>query len=81
MEPSSFFSTVLQYTVSIGAVLLLFGGTVMIHELGHFLTAKWFGLRIDAFSVGMGPAIWKKKVQGIVYKIGMLPIGGYVALP
>ena len=81
MEPTSLLSTILQYTVSIGAVLLLFGGTVLLHELGHFLTAKWFGLRIDAFSVGMGPALWKKKVNGIVYKIGLLPIGGYVALP
>lgn len=81
MEPTSLFSTLLQYTISIGAVLLLFGGTVLIHELGHFLTAKWFGLRIDAFSVGMGPALWKKEVNGVVYKVGLLPIGGYVALP
>ncbi|MDF3127955.1 RIP metalloprotease RseP [Kiritimatiellaeota bacterium B1221] len=67
--------------LSIGAVLLLFGGTVLIHELGHFLTAKWFGLRIDAFSIGMGPALWKKEINGVVYKISLLPIGGYVALP
>ncbi|WFB34448.1 RIP metalloprotease RseP [Kiritimatiellota bacterium B12222] len=67
--------------LSIGAVLLLFGGTVLVHELGHFLTAKWFGLRIDAFSIGMGPALWQKTVNGVVYKISLLPIGGYVALP
>lgn len=62
-------------------VAVLFGGTVFVHELGHFLTAKWFNLRIDAFSIGMGPALWQKKVNGVVYKIGALPIGGYVALP
>jgi len=67
--------------ISIGTVILLFGGTVFIHELGHFLTAKWFGLRIDAFAVGMGPAIWQKKIGEVVYKICLLPIGGYVALP
>lgn len=82
MEPTqSLFGLILQYTVSIGSVLLLFGGTVLVHELGHFLTAKWFGLRIDAFSIGMGPALWKKTVNGVVYKISLLPIGGYVALP
>jgi regulator of sigma E protease len=73
--------TLIGYIFSIGGVLLLFGGTVLIHELGHFLTAKWFGLRIDAFAVGMGPALWQKEVNGVVYKICLLPIGGYVALP
>lgn len=67
--------------LSVGAVILLFGGTVFIHELGHFLTAKWFGLRIDAFAIGMGPAIWQKKIGEVVYKVCWLPIGGYVALP
>ncbi len=62
-------------------VLLLFGGTVLVHELGHFMTAKWFKLRIDAFSIGMGPAIWQKKIKGVMYKLSWLPIGGYVALP
>jgi regulator of sigma E protease len=76
-----FTSSVFPMILSVGAVALLFGGTVMIHELGHFLTAKWFGLRIDAFSIGMGPAIWQKKIGDVVYKIGILPIGGYVALP
>lgn len=76
-----FLSTIFSYILSIGAVLLLFGGTVLVHEWGHFITAKHFGLRIDAFSIGMGPALWKKKVKGVLYKISLLPIGGYVALP
>ncbi|MEX2607626.1 MAG: RIP metalloprotease RseP [Kiritimatiellia bacterium] len=76
-----FLSTVYSYFLSIGAVLLLFGGTVLVHEWGHFITAKQFGLRIDAFSIGMGPALWKKKINGVLYKISLLPIGGYVALP
>jgi len=66
---------------SFALVAVLFGGTVLVHELGHFLTAKWFKLRIDAFSIGMGPALWKKVVNGVAYKISLLPIGGYVALP
>lgn len=62
-------------------VLALFGLTIFIHELGHFLVARWCGLAVDAFSIGFGPAIWKRTVNGVEYKIGILPFGGYVALP
>ncbi len=62
-------------------VVLFFGLTIFIHELGHFLVARWCGLKIKAFSIGFGPAIWSKEVDGIVYKVGCLPLGGYVALP
>jgi regulator of sigma E protease len=62
-------------------VVLFFGVTIFVHELGHFLVARWCGLQIKAFSIGFGPAIWKKEVDGVVYKIGCLPLGGYVALP
>jgi regulator of sigma E protease len=63
------------------AVALLFSLAIFIHELGHFLAAKWFGLQIDAFSIGFGPAIWKRKINGVEYKLGSIPFGGYVALP
>jgi len=62
-------------------MLFLFGITIFVHEWGHFIVAKKCGLVIEAFSIGMGPAIWKKEVDGIVYKIGAFPIGGYVSLP
>lgn len=62
-------------------VLLFFGVTIFIHELGHYLVALWCGLEIKAFSIGFGPAIWKYEKNGIVYKIGCIPLGGYVALP
>lgn len=77
----TFLASLGDIVFNIAVVLLLFGITVFVHELGHFLTARWLGLQIDAFSIGFGPAIWKKKVNGIVYKIGCLPVGGYVALP
>ena len=65
-----------------GLVLfILFSFTIFIHELCHFLTARKFGLVIETFSIGFGPAIWKKKHKGITYKIGWIPFGGYVALP
>lgn len=62
-------------------IMILFGATIFVHELGHFLVAKWCGLQIDAFAIGMGPPIFQKKVNGVVYKLCWLPIGGYVALP
>ncbi|WP_372795715.1 RIP metalloprotease RseP [Pontiella sp.] len=62
-------------------MLFLFGITIFVHEWGHFIVAKKCGLKIEAFSIGMGPALWKKEVDGIVYKIGALPMGGYVSLP
>lgn len=63
------------------ALILLFSFTIFVHELGHFLVALKCGMVIDVFSIGFGPAIWKKKVNGITYKVGWIPFGGYVALP
>ncbi|MDP6631431.1 MAG: RIP metalloprotease RseP [Kiritimatiellia bacterium] len=62
-------------------LVLLFGVTIFIHELGHYLTARWLGLVVEVFSIGFGPSIWEKKIKGIRYKIGCIPFGGYVALP
>lgn len=67
------------YTIAV--VALLFGITVFVHELGHFLVARWCGLVVDVFSIGFGPALWQKKHKGVTYKIGCVPFGGYVALP
>ncbi|NCD32855.1 MAG: RIP metalloprotease RseP [Spartobacteria bacterium] len=75
------FSSMGSIILNVFLVMLLFGVTIFVHELGHFLTARRLGLVIDTFSIGFGPAVWKKKVKGIVYKIGILPFGGYVALP
>jgi len=67
--------------LSILIVVLLFGLTIFVHELGHFLVARWCGMTVDAFAIGMGPAIWKRKINGVEYKLCAFPIGGYVALP
>jgi len=61
--------------------VLLFGFTIFIHELGHFLVARACGMVVDVFSIGFGHAIWKKEINGVTYKIGWIPLGGYVALP
>ncbi len=71
----------LEIIYIIAMMLFLFGITIFVHEWGHFIVAKKCGLVIETFSIGMGPALWKKEIDGIVYKIGAFPIGGYVSLP
>ena len=63
------------------AMILLFSLSIFVHELGHFLAARALGLVADVFSIGMGKAIWKRKVGETTFQIGWLPLGGYVALP
>ena len=60
--------------------LLFFGVIIMSHELGHFTFAKIFKVRINEFSVGMGPALLKKHKGETDYSLRLLPIGGYVAM-
>ncbi|MBP5321157.1 MAG: RIP metalloprotease RseP [Kiritimatiellae bacterium] len=62
-------------------VAILFSLAVFIHEFGHFLAAKKLGFKVEAFSIGFGPAIVKKVIDGVEYRIGTIPFGGYVSLP
>ncbi|MBK1876770.1 RIP metalloprotease RseP [Pelagicoccus mobilis] len=62
-------------------VVLFFGGSIFVHELGHFLAAKWRGLHIERFSIGFGPKIVSWTSGGVEYRLSWLPLGGYVALP
>ena len=62
------------------AMFLLFSLSIFVHELGHFLAARAFGMVADVFSIGLGPALWKRKVGATTYKLGWIPFGGYVAL-
>jgi len=62
-------------------VILLFNILIIVHELGHFLAAKWCGLQIDKFAIWFGKPLWSKRVDGVDYILGSIPAGGYVALP
>lgn len=62
-------------------VLLLFNLLIFVHELGHFLAARWRGLKIDRFAIWFGKPLWKKKIRGVEYVLGTIPAGGYVSLP
>ncbi len=66
--------------VSILIAVLVFGIVILFHEFGHFITAKWSGVQVNEFSIGMGPALMKKIWRGTQYSIRLLPIGGYVAM-
>ena len=61
-------------------VILGIGLLIFIHELGHFLMAKKIGVRVLAFSLGFGPAIFKKKWGETEYRLSIFPLGGYVKL-
>lgn len=60
----------------LGAVLV-FSLIIFVHELGHFLTARMFGVTVHEFAVGMGPAIWKKQGKKTLYSIRAIPMGGF----
>lgn len=58
--------------------LLALGFLILIHEFGHYFMAKWVGIKVDVFSVGLGKAIWSKKIGDTLWQIGWIPFGGYV---
>ena len=60
--------------------IVMFGILVGVHEFGHFLTAKLCGVQVNEFSIGMGPALWKKQKGETLYSMRLLPVGGYCAM-
>ena len=60
--------------------ILIFSVLIFVHELGHFLLAKAFGVRVNEFALFMGPALWKKEIGETTYAIRCIPIGGYCAM-
>ncbi len=76
------FSSLLGNVWSIFLIVLFFGGSIFVHELGHFLAARRRGVKVERFSIGFGPAIFKwRGKDGVEYRLAWLPLGGYVALP
>ena len=66
--------------ITLIAALIVFSAVIAIHEFGHFAVAKLCGIQVNEFSIGMGPALWKKIYKGTQYSLRALPVGGYVAL-
>ena len=53
---------------------------VFVHELGHFLAARWFGVHVEVFSIGFGPRLFSLRRSGVEYRFGAIPFGGYVKM-
>ena len=66
--------------VFILAAILIFGLLIAVHEFGHFITAKLCGVRVNEFSIGMGPCIWSREKGETLYSLRALPVGGYCAM-
>jgi regulator of sigma E protease len=62
------------------AFLFVLGVLVFVHELGHFLVARWHGVRVHTFSLGFGPKLVKVTRGDTEYCISLIPLGGYVKL-
>ena len=69
-------------SANIGQFILSFSILVVLHEMGHFLPAKWFGCRVDKFYLFFNPwfSLWKKQVGETEYGLGWVPLGGYVKI-
>ena len=74
----------MEILITIGYIaicVLFFSLAIAIHEFGHFIVALKLGLKVERFSIGFGPAIWKKTWRGVEYRISWIPLGGYVMIP
>lgn len=72
---------VLRVIILVIEVLLVFNLMILVHEWGHFLAARWRGLRVEAFYIWFGKPLWKKTINGVEYGLGSIPAGGFVKLP
>ncbi|MCX5732298.1 MAG: M50 family metallopeptidase [Deltaproteobacteria bacterium] len=66
--------------LSIALAILAFGLLIVIHELGHYLAARWSGMRVERFSVGFGPVIWSRRRGDTEWAVSAVPLGGYVKI-
>ena len=80
--PTDFLTSLFSSLWSIFLIVVFFGGSIFVHELGHYLAARRRGVKVTRFSIGFGPAIWSRTAKdGVEYRLSWIPLGGYVALP
>jgi len=72
---------ILKVIVIVLEVLVFFNLMIVVHELGHFLAARWRGLVVERFGIWFGKPLWQKRINGVWYSLGSIPAGGFVALP
>ena len=69
-----------SFLIAVVSMAVVLGIMIVVHELGHFAAAKWFGVRVDVFSIGFGKRLAGFKRGGTDYRISALPLGGYVKM-
>ena len=69
-----------DFLVMAVSVSIVLGIMVLVHEWGHFIVAKSFGVRVEIFSIGFGPRLWGVKRGDTDYRVSALPLGGYVKM-
>src|SRR5574337_417314 len=69
-----------NFITDIVAVVIVLGIMILVHEWGHFMAAKLFGVRVEVFSFGFGPRVWGRRRGPTDYRISALPLGGYVKM-
>jgi regulator of sigma E protease len=73
-------SSILQSVPMVLVTVLAFGLLIVIHELGHYLAARWAGMRVERFSVGFGPVVWSRRRGDTEWAVSAVPLGGYVKI-
>lgn len=71
----------ISFVYAAAVVLVLFNLTIFVHELGHFWAGRRRGAKIERFAIWFGPALWKRRIGGVEFRLGCIPVGGYVAFP
>src|SRR3954469_2573583 len=72
--------SVQTFLFAVITIVPVLGIMIVVHELGHHLVAKWFGVRVDTFSVGFGKRLFGFHMGGTDYRVSALPFGGYVKM-
>jgi len=68
----------LAILISAIKIIVIFGFLIIIHEAGHFLVARLMKVKVNEFSIGFGPKIWKKETKETIYTLRAIPLGGFV---
>ncbi len=73
-------SSILQSVPMVVVTILAFGLLIVIHEAGHYLAARWSGMRVERFSIGFGPVVWSRRRGDTEWAVSAVPLGGYVKI-
>lgn len=77
---SAYLPEIIKTLKYIFGIVTMLGGVIAIHEFGHFIFAKWCGIRVDTFSIGFGPKLFAKRWGETEYCLSLIPLGGFVKI-